>query len=174
LSELSGARRIADVGSGAGFPGLPLAIALPSAAVDLIESNKRKAEVSERLAAAAGIQNAHAIEERAETEAAGDGREAYDAVTVRAVAPLATLLEYAAPLLREGGHLIAWKGARDEEEERAGARAAQQLGMEPTEVRQVTPFEGADNRHLHVYRKVAPTPPTIPRRPGMAKKRPLS
>jgi 16S rRNA (guanine527-N7)-methyltransferase len=171
--ELAGAHRIADIGSGAGFPGLPLAIALPTSQIDLIESARRKCLVIDRLANAAGIGNARAIPERAETWATTEGREAYDAVTARAVAPLAVLLEYAAPLLRDEGVLVAWKGARDEAEERAAARAAKQLGMEHTEVRQVTPFEGAENRHLHTYAKRSATPQAFPRRPGMAKKRPL-
>jgi 16S rRNA (guanine527-N7)-methyltransferase len=125
------------------------------------------------MARAAGIHNSRAIPERAETWATSEGRAAYDAVTARAVAPLAVLLEYAAPLLRQGGSLVAWKGARDEEEEQVAKRAAEKLGMEPTEVRAVKPFEGAENRHLHTYVKIASTPQTVPRRPGMAKKRPL-
>jgi 16S rRNA (guanine527-N7)-methyltransferase len=93
-------------------------------------------------------------------------------VTARAVGPLAVLLEYADPLLRSGGVLVAWKGARVEEEERAAAAAATRLGMDPREVRRVTPFEGAEQRHLHIYEKTGQTPPGIPRRPGMATKRP--
>jgi 16S rRNA (guanine527-N7)-methyltransferase len=172
------ARRIADVGAGAGFPGLVLAIALPAAQVDLIESARRKAAVIERLARAAAAENARAVIARAEewagaAPAVGGGREAYDVVTARAVAPLAVLAEYAAPLLREGGALVAWKGRRDPEEEVAGAVAAERLGLGIEEVRHVVPFEGAEERHLHVMRKVAPTPDGFPRRPGMARKRPL-
>ena len=175
---LRDARAIADVGAGAGFPGLVLAIALPVARVDLIESARRKAAVIDRLAQAAQVGNARAVLARAEDWALqvpvlGGGREAYDAVTARAVAPLAVLVEYAAPLLREGGVLVAWKGARDAAEEGAGAAAAQRLGLLGEEVRAVTPFEGARNRHLHVFRKVGPTPTGFPRRPGMAAKRPL-
>jgi 16S rRNA (guanine527-N7)-methyltransferase len=140
--------------------------------VDLVESARRKAGVIDRLRLAAAIQNARAVPERAETWAAGEGREAYDAVTVRALAPLAVLLEYASPLLRDGGALVAWKGARDEDEEAAARRAAPELAMEPREVRRVTPFEGAQQRHLHVYAKAGPTPDGLPRRPGMARKRP--
>jgi 16S rRNA (guanine527-N7)-methyltransferase len=129
--------------------------------------------VIDRLGMAAGLQNAGSVAERAETWAAGEGREAYDAVTVRALAPLAVLLEYAAPLLRPEGVLVAWKGARDDEEERAADRASRKLGMDLTEVRAVKPFEGVENRHLHTYAKTGATPQTVPRRPGMAKKRPL-
>jgi 16S rRNA (guanine527-N7)-methyltransferase len=83
------------------------------------------------------------------------------------------LVEYAAPLLRPGGVLVAWKGARDDAEEAGGARAAERLGMEPRGVEQVVPFKRAENRHLHVFEKVGATPEDIPRRPGMARKRPL-
>lgn len=173
VEELAAAGRIADVGAGAGFPGLALATALPGARVDLIESTARKCEVISRLADAAGLGNARAVAARAEEWAAVEGAGAYDAVTARALAPLAVLVEYAAPLLREGGILVAWKGARDAGEETAAAEAASRLGMERCEVRRVEPFEGARARHLHVFRKVAPTPEGFPRRAGAARKRPL-
>jgi 16S rRNA (guanine527-N7)-methyltransferase len=178
VDRLARARRIADVGAGAGFPGLALAIALPQAQVDLIESAGRKTAVVGRLAQAAKIDNARAVTARAEEWAAtpaalGGGVGAYDAVTARAVAALAVLVEYAAPLLRTDGVLVAWKGARARDEEEAGARAAASLGLEPVEVRHVVPFEGSRDRHLHVFCKVSPTPERFPRRPGMAEKRPL-
>ena len=106
--------------------------------------------------------------------ALGGGREAYDAVTARAVGSACAPGEYAAPLLREGGVLVAWKGARDAAEEAAGAAAAAQLGMEVAEVLQVKPFPSSENRHLHVMRKISPTPAGFPRRAGMARKRPLA
>ena len=178
VNQLARARRLADVGAGAGFPGLALAIALPQAQVDLIESAGRKTAVVGRLAQAAKIDNARAVTARAEEWAAtpaalGGGAGAYDAVTARAVAALAVLVEYAAPLLRPDGVLVAWKGARARDEEEAGARAAASVGLEPVEVRHVVPFEGARDRHLHVFCKVSPTPERFPRRPGMAEKRPL-
>jgi 16S rRNA (guanine527-N7)-methyltransferase len=178
VSDLTRARRIADVGAGAGFPGLALAIALPRARVDLIESAGRKTAVIGRLAQAAELPNARPITARAEDwartpGALGGGGEAYDAVVARAVAALSVLVEYAAPLLRDGGVLVAWKGARSGEEEAAGSAAAAAVGLAPDEVRRVEPFEGARDRHLHVYRKIAPTPERFPRRAGMAVKRPL-
>jgi 16S rRNA (guanine527-N7)-methyltransferase len=178
VADLASARRIADIGAGAGFPGLVLALALPSAEVDLIESTGRKAAVAGRLAQAAELPNARPVNARVEEWAAtppelGGGREAYDAVTARAVGPLALLAEYAAPLLRPGGVLVAWKGARDEDEEAAGAAAAAQLGMATEAVVPVQPYPASENRHLHVLRKVGPTPPGFPRRAGMARKRPL-
>jgi 16S rRNA (guanine527-N7)-methyltransferase len=178
VEGLRRARRLADVGSGVGFPGLVLAVALPSTRVDLIESVGRKTAVAARLLQAADITNARALTARAEEWAGlapglGGGREAYDAVTARAVAPLAVLVEYAAPLLRVGGVLVAWKGARDAAEEEGGARAAERLQMAVRGVERVVPFEGAEHRHLHVFEKVGATPDSFPRRPGMARKRPL-
>lgn len=173
IPEIRRATSIADIGSGAGFPGLALAIALPAARVDLIESAARKCAVIERLATAAGAGRARAVPVRAEEWAASEGREAYDTVTARAVAPLAVLCEYAAPLLRLGGVLVAWKGRRDAEEDGAGSRAAAELGMELGRVMAVEPFPAAHSRHLHVVVKSAPTPERFPRRPGMASKRPL-
>jgi 16S rRNA (guanine527-N7)-methyltransferase len=178
IAELRGAGGIADLGAGAGFPGLVLAVALPAARVDLIESVGRKAAVIDRLRQAAEIGNARAVVARAEEwartpPALGGGREAYDAVTARALAALPVLVEYAAPLLRLSGVLVAWKGGRDPAEEGRGGVAADEVGLTLADVLRVEPFEGARNRHLHVYRKVAPTPDRFPRRPGTAAKRPL-
>jgi 16S rRNA (guanine527-N7)-methyltransferase len=157
VEELRAAGRVADLGAGAGFPGLVLAVALPAARFDLIESARRKAAVIDRLRQAAKIENARAVVARAEEwartpPALGGGREAYEAVTARAVAPLAVLVEYAAPMLRLTGVLVAWKGARDPAEEGLGRRAADEVGLAPVDVLRVEPFEGARNRHLHVYR----------------------
>ncbi len=173
VGALRAARSIADVGSGAGFPGLVLAAAVPAARVDLIESARRKCEVIERLAEAAGIE-VRALPVRAEEWARDEGSGAYDAVTARAVAPLAVLLEYAAPLLVRDGTFVAWKGARDPVEEAAAATAATELGMELREIRPVTPYPASRNRHLYVYSKVRPTPAKYPRRPGVAARKPIS
>jgi 16S rRNA (guanine527-N7)-methyltransferase len=171
LPDVRAAGRIADLGAGAGFPGLPLAVALPPATVVLVESNARKCAFIEVAAAAAAATNARVIAARAESWS--DGIETCDVVTARALAPLAVIAEYAAPLLRDGGVLVAWKGRRDAEEERAAAAAAADLGLAPEEIRPVVPYAGAEHRHLHLLRKVAPTPTRFPRRPGMARKRPL-
>jgi len=179
VPELASAPRIADIGAGAGFPGLVLALALPRAQVDLVESAGRKTAVMDRLIQAAELSNARSITARVEDYArvplaAGGGREAYDAVTARAVGSLAVLVEYAAPLLRVDGVLVAWKGARDASEEAAGAAAAEIVGMAVNEVLPVQPYPASENRHLHVLRKVGPTPERFPRRAGMARKRPLA
>jgi len=168
------AATIADIGAGAGFPGLALAAALPAAEVSLVEATRRKSDVIERLAGRAALRNARACPERAEDHARGAGREAYEVVTARAVASLAVLVEYAAPLLTVGGHLVAWKGRLDPVEAAGGAAAAAAVGLEPVSVLHVTPYKGARDHHLHVIRKVAPTPPRYPRRTGVAGKRPLA
>jgi 16S rRNA (guanine527-N7)-methyltransferase len=173
VGELARARTLADIGPGAGFPGLVLAAALADASVDLIESARRKAAVIERLIAAAGIGNATVVVERAENWAARRPG-AYDAVTARALGPLPLILEYAAPLLSRAGVAVAWKGARDREEEVRAVRAAELLNMAPVGVLPARPFPGARQRHLHVFRKLGPTPPRFPRRPGVAAKRPLA
>jgi len=172
FEQLAAAQRIADIGSGAGFPGLVLAIALPGAQLDLIESVGRKCAFIQRAVDAAGIANARVINARSEDLAADQGREAYAAVTARAVGRLSTLAELASPLLEDGGVLVAWKGKRDPEEEAQLESAAVALAMRPEEIRHVGPFAGSEHRHLHLIRKVGPTPDDLPRRPGMAKKRP--
>ncbi len=172
FEQLASAQRIADIGSGAGFPGLVLAVALPNSRVDLIESVGRKCEFIERAIATAGIANANVINARSEDLAKSEGREAYAAVTARAVGRLSTLAELASPLLEEGGVLVAWKGKRDADEEAQLANAAETLAMRPEEIRHVGPYAGSEHRHLHVLRKAGPTSAGLPRRPGMAKKRP--
>ncbi len=172
VPELRRARRIADVGAGAGFPGLALAVALPEARVDLVESVGRKCEFMRRAAAAAGIANVSILNTRSEDLAAGEGREAYDAVSARAVGRLSTLGELASPLLKPNGVLVAWKGRRHEDEERQLQRAAEELAMRPEAILDVGDRAGSEHRHLHVVRKSGPTPGNLPRKPGIAKKRP--
>jgi 16S rRNA (guanine527-N7)-methyltransferase len=172
LPELREAGRIADIGAGAGFPGLVLAVALPQARVDLVESVGRKCEFIRRAAAAAEIANARVLNLRSEELAAAQGREAYDAVTARAVGRLSTLAELASPLLELNGVLVAWKGRRDRDEERQLANAATALAMEAEQLLDVGDRAGSEHRHLHLIRKAGPTPADLPRRPGMAKKRP--
>jgi 16S rRNA (guanine527-N7)-methyltransferase len=171
LDAVRSARRVADLGSGAGWPGLALAAALPHAGVDLVESAARRCRYLERAVAASGLAHVRVVHARAEEWVEGLG--ANDLVTARALAALPVVCEYAAPLLGEGGTLVAWKGEVGEAEARAGAAAARELGLEAAAVHRVTPFPAAERRTLHVFTKVAPTPPRFPRRPGMATKRPL-
>lgn len=168
---LAAAGRIADLGSGAGFPGAPLAVALASSHVNLVESQARKCAFLRRLIVAAELANAEVVNARAEGWSSGVG--AHDAVVARAVASPPVVLEYAAPLLKSGGILVDWRGRRDPDQERAALSAACELGLERAEVRHLAPFRGAGEHHLHVYLKVRPTPERFPRRPGIARKRPL-
>jgi 16S rRNA (guanine527-N7)-methyltransferase len=173
LPELRQAGRIADVGAGAGFPGLALAAALPTARVDLIESVSRKCDFMRRAAEAAGIVNVTVFDARSEDLAAApEHRGAYDAVTSRAVGRLSTLAELASPLLRDGGVLVAWKGKRDPDEEAELGRGAEALAMRPGRILEVGERAGSQHRHLHVVTKTGATPDDLPRRPGIAKKRP--
>ena len=173
IEPLAEARRVADLGSGAGLPGLVLAACLPDARFDLIESLGRKCEFLREAAERMGLANVAVVCDRSEDWASSQGREAYDALTARAVGSLATLAELASPLLREGGVLVAWKGARSEAEEAEMAQAASKLVMEPLEIRSVRPYAGSRDRHIHLLRKNGPTPNGLPRRPGMAAKRPF-
>jgi 16S rRNA (guanine527-N7)-methyltransferase len=165
------ARRIADLGSGGGFPGLVLAVALPDAQFALVESVARKCAFLVRAVEELGLPNVEVVPARAEAWPAGLG--AHDLVTARALASLPVLIEYAAPLLEVGGHLVAWKGRLEAVEAADGAVAAEAVGMSAPVSVPVEPFEAARDRTLYVNSKVRPTPAEYPRRPGIARKRPI-
>jgi 16S rRNA (guanine527-N7)-methyltransferase len=171
VPELVAATRVADLGAGAGIPGLVLAAARPEMRVTEVESVGRKCAFMERAIAAMGLHNAEVVCERAETWRAGIER--CDAVTARALAPLPVIVEYAAPLLRRGGALIAWKGWPEPAEIADGEAAAALLGFAPARVEPMPAKPGADRRSLYVYLKVRSLPNGYPRRPGMARKRPI-
>ncbi len=171
LEVVRGARRIADIGAGAGFPGLVLAVALPESQVKLVESQARKCAFIKRVAGQAGIENAEVVCARAEEWSEGIGR--HDIVLARAVAPQPVVLEYAAPLLGVGGALVDWRGRRDGDQERVAAGVAELLGLERQSIVRVQPWGDARNHHLHVFSKLRVTPDRFPRRAGMARKKPL-
>jgi 16S rRNA (guanine527-N7)-methyltransferase len=173
VPALREAATIADLGTGGGFPGLALAAALPETRVTLVESVGKKCNFLRRTADAAGLTNVTIVNARA--EAWWDGLGTQDVVTARALAPLNVVVEYAAPLLVEGGALVAWKGRRDPSAEADGVVAAEIVGLEPAEdpIPVETSIHGAEARHLYVYLKVRETPSEFPRREGMARKRPL-
>jgi 16S rRNA (guanine527-N7)-methyltransferase len=171
IEAVRAASVIADLGSGAGFPGMALAVALAATRVNLVESQRRRCEFLERVRRVARVENARVVCARAEEWREGLSRN--DVVVARALASQPVVLEYAAPLLRIGGTLVDWRGRRSSEEEHAGDRAAATLGLERVEVRAVSPFEGAKDLHLHVFTKTAQTPQRFPRRAGIARKRPL-
>ena len=171
LDVVQASRRTADIGSGAGVPGLPLAVALPKARLSLVDSAGRKVEFLRGAIAALGLANVEAVSARAESWDAGLG--ANDLVTARALAAAAVVVEYAAPLLRVGGALVDWRSELSADEQESASGAAHAVGMRVQEVRHVVPFPGADRRRLYVYVKVRDTPDRFPRRPGIARKRPL-
>jgi 16S rRNA (guanine527-N7)-methyltransferase len=172
LEQVDKARRLADIGAGAGFPGIPLAIALPSCEVKLVESQARKCAFIERVVATASVENAEVVCARAEEWPEGIG--VHDVVSARAVAAQSVVLEYAAPLLRLGGVAVDWRGKRDLEEESLASEAAELLGLRRDWIRRVEPYEGVRDHHLHVFTKVHETPNRFPRRAGMASKKPLA
>ena len=166
---------MADLGAGAGFPGVALAVALPGARVRLVESQRRKCEFLERMLATAQIENASVVCARAEEWS--EGLSGNDVVLARALAAQPVVLEYAAPLLRLGGALVDWRGRRDDVDGGAGggeggARARHGAARDPPGV---AFRDGATDRHLHVWRQDQVRRQTQLSRaaPGMARKRPL-
>lgn len=172
LPMVRGARRAADLGTGAGIPALPLLVACDAMEMALVESVGRRTVFLERALQECDLSDrGRVVVARAEGWPEGIG--AHDLITSRALATLDVVFEYCAPLLEMGGYAVAWKGALSPEELAGGERAAEILGLEIEEIRQVEPFVGARDRRLVVARKVAETPAKFPRREGMAKKRPL-
>lgn len=170
VPQVAAARGVVDLGSGGGFPGLALAVMLPDVPVTLVESEGRKADWLRR--AAAPFPNVRVVADRSETLALAE-REEHPLVTARAVGSLPVVMELAAPLLGDGGWLVAWRGRRDADEAHAAGMAGAELGLEATPDIDVTPIPGV-SRHFSVWRKVGSTPSRYPRRPGMAAKRPLA
>lgn len=167
------AQRVADLGSGGGFPGLVLAIALPRTEVALVESVGKKAGFLERAAGELGLERVAVVPRRVEEWREGIGWA--DVATARALAPLNVLLEYAAPLLRARGSLVAWKAQPPEDELRDAAAAAERLGMTAPKPQPVPAglVRGARSRALYLSSRSGPLPEGFPRRAGMARKRPL-
>ena len=175
LAEINEAPQgeLADLGSGAGYPGIPLAV-VSGRRTTLIEANKKKADFLEGFALSHHLEGQiSVVPERSELL---DKRyfERFAVVTTRAVSSLPTILELAAPLLATGGHFVALKGDLDEEELMKGNKASEILGMELLAIRH---YEIADTGHkrcvLTYVRSSAPKI-DVPRRPGMAAKRPLA
>jgi 16S rRNA (guanine527-N7)-methyltransferase len=170
------ARRILDVGSGAGLPGVPLKILNPGTSLAVVEATAKKARFIERAGQALGLKDVVVLNRRAE-EVGVDPmhRASYDVVTARAVASLPVLAEYCLPLLRTGGHVIAMKGDPPEEEMRQGERAALVLGARVSEVVPVSRIAELEqkSRCLVVMEKISETPAKYPRKPGIARKKPL-
>ena len=162
-------KRLIDVGCGAGFPGVPLAIACPEASVTLLDSLGKRMKWLEEILPQLGIQ-AECVTARAE-EAVASRRESYDFATSRAVARLNILLELTAPYVKVGGAVLAMKGAAAGEELAECAGAIRKLGLKVEEVREF-PIDGTAHAVI-ILRKVAPTPKQYPRRYAKIKQAPL-
>ena len=168
-ADLAG-KSIIDVGCGAGFPGVPLAIACPEAKVTLLDSLAKRMNWLETVLPQLGVRNAECVTARAE-EAVTKCRESYDFATSRAVARLNMLLELTAPYVKVGGKVLAMKGAAAKEELEEAKNAISKLGLKLEEVREF-PVDGTAHAVI-VLRKVSPTPAKYPRRFAKIKQNPL-
>lgn len=163
--------RYADIGSGAGYPGIPMAIATGRETV-LVESVKKKADLLNRFSRELGLSPRVAVYAGRAEELAADQPESFSLVTARALTALPSLLELAAPLLSINGQLVAYK-ARSISDELAWAESIQdKLGMKLVSQRPVLLSDGETQRTILVYQKVSEPQVKLPRRPGMAQKRP--
>jgi 16S rRNA (guanine527-N7)-methyltransferase len=168
------AARIIDVGSGAGFPGIPLKLVYPGIHLTLLEATGKKVTFLEHMVERLGLQRVATIKARAEELAHDpDHRERYDLSLARAVAELPVVIEYTLPFCKVGGWVVAQKGEAGAAEAWTADRAITLLGGE---LRRVVPVELPglpEDRSLVVIEKVGPTPAAYPRRPGIPGKRPL-
>ena len=174
LPFLAGSSSVIDVGSGGGLPGIPLALVRPEDRMTLLEATGKKARFLEETKTALGLERCTVIHARAE-EAGQDRarRERHDAAVCRAVGPMRQLLEYAMPLVRVGGSVLAMKASKAEEELSEASDALDILGAGAVEVYDAYP-QGFESRAVVVVvRKERSTPRRYPRRPGVPKKEPL-
>lgn len=166
--------RVIDVGSGAGFPGLPLRIVDPTIELTLVEATQKKARFLEAIIDALGLAGAEVVAERAERLGQDPAyREGFDVVLARAVAPLPVLAELTLPLCRRGGLVVAYKSPGVEGEVAEARRAIKLLGGAPPQIVEVSANVTGDPRVLLTIEKRGPTPQKYPRRPGLPAKQPL-
>lgn len=173
VARLLDGERCLDLGSGGGFPGVPVAICRPGVHVDLVDATGKKVQFLNAAIAALGLQNVRAIQARAEVLARHAAwRERVDCVFGRAVAPLRVLVEYALPFCRPGGRLVALKGARAANEMVAAEMAVSVLGGVFGE-RRAFDLPGGGGRVVVRIDKIRPTPAAFPRGTGIPARRPL-
>jgi 16S rRNA (guanine527-N7)-methyltransferase len=172
--EMTAARKVADIGAGAGFPGIPLAILLPDHEFTLIDSLGKRVRVLEEIVARLGLCNVTPLCGRAEDLARAPSlRGAFDLCVARAVARLSVLAEYCLPFLAIGGFMFAYKGEDVADEVAASEQAFSLLGGEVREIRNAS-LEACGLRHkIVIAEKTRETPPGYPRRAGKPEQRPL-
>ncbi len=166
--------RLIDVGAGAGFPGLALAIAFPHLHVTLMDSTAKKLRFIDHAGAAIGLANIRTLHSRAEDAGRAKAhREKYDIVTARALGRLPTVMEYTLPLAKLGGEAIAMKGLSAFEETAAAAKAIERLGGELFCIEEIRLPNLDKPRYLVVVDKVNPTPRSFPRKAGIPSRAPI-
>ncbi len=163
-----------DVGSGAGFPGIPLKIIRPELRLTLLEATQKKTAFLQHIVDLLGLKDVEVVTARAE-ELGQDAhyRERYDVVVARAVAELPVLAEYCLPFARQGGRFVAQKGSDISEEVEQAQGAISLLGGALKEIRRIALPDLSGERSLVIINKVRPTPREYPRRTGIPSKRPL-
>lgn len=173
LEEVKKAKNLLDVGTGAGFPGIPVKIVRKDLKVTLLDSLKKRVTFLNESIESLGLTDIHAIHGRAEElSRKAEYRESFDLVTSRAVANLATLYEYNLPFVKVGGYMVAMKGPDISEEAKQGEKALEKLGGKLVKIQEVDlPF---DIKHtLVLVKKVKPTPKQYPRAGGKPRKQPI-
>ncbi len=170
----TGSKKLCDVGSGAGFPGIPLKILQPQLKLTIVDSLAKRLQFLKELTAILGLKNVELVHGRVEDIAhQAQWRETFDLTTARAVAKLNVLSEYCLPLVRKGGQMIALKGPRSNEELAHADRALKLLGGKLSQVRDFTLPDSTEQRTLIQITKVKPTPGKYPRQAGTPNRKPL-
>jgi 16S rRNA (guanine527-N7)-methyltransferase len=166
--------KLIDVGTGAGFPGIPIKICFPSIHLTLVESVGKKAEFCRHIAQELELHNVEVVQSRAEEIGQMNlHREKYNVAVARAVANLPILMEYLLPLVKIGGFMIAQKGENGPVEAHSVERSAALLGGQIRRLQEIKLPGISENRYLIVLNKVAATPAQYPRRVGIPQKKPL-
>jgi len=173
LECVSSAGSLVDIGSGAGFPALVLALALPEVSIVALESQRKKCAYIGQAVEMLGLTNVEVCCARAEEYGHAASRGTFDAAVSRALASLPVVAEYSLPLLAEGGTMVAMKGAISDQERIQGEKALGILGSDPLRCERLWPFADARDRWVYLARKACATPDKYPRRPGVPAKRPL-
>jgi 16S rRNA (guanine527-N7)-methyltransferase len=167
-------KHLIDIGTGAGFPGIPLKILYPSLKLSLVESVGKKAMFCQHMVRVLGLDHVNVIQARAEDLGQKpDHREKYDWAVARAVANLNVLSEYLIPLVKVGGMGLAQKGESGPAEAQSAEKAMELLGGKLKQLIPVNLPGVVEDRYLVVMEKVAATPPKYPRKPGIPMKQPL-